>query len=128
MGFGTLGIGSPKARGRAAKMMQPFEKTVHGATPSLDKVPAEHRAELEAMEDLGDEELWQMTKCRMAASKQRRLESLLDKNQREELTDREREALAALRVEGDRLMSQRSFAFLLLKYRGHQVPKLGDVY
>ena len=49
---------------RAAKgMNQPVEKAlvdiVRAATPSLEKVPAEYRAELEAMEDLGDEELWE---------------------------------------------------------------------
>ena len=47
---------------RAAKgMNQPVEKAlvdiVRAATPSLGKVPLEYRAELEAMEDLGDEEL-----------------------------------------------------------------------
>jgi len=44
---------------RAAKgMNQPVEKAlvsiVRAATPSLEKVPAEYRAELEALEDLGD--------------------------------------------------------------------------
>lgn len=48
---------------RAAKgMNQPVEKAlvdiVRAATPSLEKVPAEYRAELEGMEDLGDDELW----------------------------------------------------------------------
>ena len=51
---------------RAAKgMNQPVEKAlvniVRAATPSLEKVPAEYRAELEAMEDLGDEELWRIS-------------------------------------------------------------------
>jgi hypothetical protein len=49
-------------------------------------------AELEAMEDLGDEELWRISRNRPAPAKQRRLERLLDKNQLEELTDRERRA------------------------------------
>jgi hypothetical protein len=100
---------------------------VRGATPSLDQVPRQYRAELEAMEDFGDEALWKITKSRLAPAKQRRLENLLNKNQRSELTDRERQALICLGAEADRLMLQRSYAYLLLKYRGHRIPNLGDL-
>ena len=50
------------------------------------------------------------------------MERLLDKNQRGELTDRERRAHGGAAVRGDRLMLRRSYAALLLKYRGHRVP------
>src|SRR5208282_1963788 len=105
---------------RAAKgMNQSVEKAlvdiVRAATPSLEKVPAEYRAELEGMEDLGDDELWGISRSRFAPVKQRRIQRLLDKNQRGELTDRERQALAELRSAGDRLMLRRSYAALLLK-------------
>jgi hypothetical protein len=116
---------------RAAKgMNQPVEEAlvniVRAATPSLEKVPAEYRAELEAMEDLGDEELWTISRSRPAPARQRRLERLLDKNQRGELTDRERQALGELRADGDRRMLRRAYAALLLKYRGHRVPNSED--
>ena len=112
---------------RAAKgMNQPVEKAlvdiVRAATPSLEKVPAEYRAELESMEDLGDDELWGISRSRFATAKQRRMQRLLDKNQLGELTDRERRAMTELRSDGDRLMLRRSYAGLLLKYRGHRVP------
>jgi hypothetical protein len=120
-----------RVRRTAKGMNQPLEKAlvniVRAATPSLEKVPAEYRADLETMEDLGDEALWRIAQSRPTPVKQRRLDSLLDKNQREELTDRERQALRMLRAEGDRLMLRRSYAYLLLKYRGHQLPKLGDL-
>ena len=117
---------------RAAKgMNQSVEKAlvniVRAATPSLEKVPALYRAQLEAMEDLGDEELWRISRSRPALANQRRLERLLDKNQRGELTDREKRALGELRADGDRLMLQRSYATLLLKYRGHRVPNIEDL-
>jgi len=112
---------------RAAKgMNQPMEKAlvdiVRAATPSLEKVPAEYRAELESLEDLGDDELWRISRSRFAPDKQRRMQTLLDKNERGELTDRERPAMADLRSAGDRLMLRRSHAALLLKYRGDRVP------
>ena len=52
---------------RAAKgMNQPVEKAlvdiVRAATPSLEKVPPEYRAELESLEDLGDDELWRISR------------------------------------------------------------------
>lgn len=117
---------------RAAKgMNQPVEKAlvriVRAATPSLEKVPLEYRAELEAMEDLGDEELWRIAKRRLAPAKQRRLANLLDHNQRGEVTGREGQVLSGLRTDADRLMLQRSYAYLLLKYRGHRIPNLGDL-
>jgi hypothetical protein len=117
---------------RAAKgMNQPMEKAlvniVRAATPSLEKVPAEYRAELEAMEDLGDEELWRILRGRPAAAKQRRLEGLLDKSRRGSLTERETQAPSELRLDGDRLMLRRAYAALLLKYRGHRIPTIEDL-
>lgn len=117
---------------RAAKATnQPVEKAlvniVRAATPSLEKVPSEYRPELEAMEDLGDEELWILSRSHLAPAKQRRLDNLLDKNQRGTLTDRDGHVLRELRADADRLMLQRSYAALLLKYRGHRVPKLEDL-
>jgi hypothetical protein len=116
---------------RAAKgMNQPVETAlvniVRAATPSLEKVPPRYRAVLEAMEDLSDKELRSILGSRPSPAKQRRLEHLLDKNQRGQLTDRERRGLDELRADGDRLMLQRSYAALLLKYRGHRVPNLED--
>jgi hypothetical protein len=116
---------------RAAKgMNQPVEKAlvniVRAATPSLEKVPAEYRAELEAMEDLDDEELRRTLERHQPPSKQRRLEQLLDKNQNGALTGREKQTLARLRSDGDRLMLQRSYAALLLKYRGNRLSSVDD--
>jgi hypothetical protein len=116
---------------RAAKgMKEPVEralvKIVQAATPSLEKVPLAYRADLQAMEDLADDELWQMAETRLAPAKQRRLGSLLGKNVRGELTGREQATLRDLRTDADRLMLQRAYAFLLLKYRGHSVPAIKD--
>ncbi len=117
---------------RAAKgMNQSVEKAlvniVRAATPSLEKVPLEYHAELEAMEDLDVEELRRILRSHPPSAPQRRLERLLDKNQRGVLTDRERQALGRLRADGDRIMLQRSYAALLLKYRGHQLPNFDDL-
>ncbi len=116
---------------RAAKgMKQPVETAlvniVKAATPTLEKVPIEYRAELEDMEDLRDDELWKVAERVATPAQERRLARLLDKNQRGELTERERRGLRKLRTELDRLMLRRSYAYLLLKYRGQRIPKLMD--
>ena len=90
-------------------------------------MPLAYRAELEKLEDLGDDELWKAAESRLPPAKVRRLTSLLDKNQRSKLTASERQALIGLRADADRLMLQRSYAYLLLKYRGHRIPKLADL-
>ena len=117
---------------RAAKAMkQPVEQAlvaiVTAATPSLDKVPCAYRAELEALEDLGDKELWRVAESRLAPAKQGRVRNLLDKNQQGDLTDRERQTLAELRSEADGLMLRRAYAALLLKYRGQHIPNLAEL-
>lgn len=120
-----------RVRRAARGMKQPVEKAlvniVRAATPSLDKVPLEYRADLEALEDRSDEELRTIAESRLAPASQRRLEALLASNQRGELTDRQRQALTGLRAEADRLMLRRSYAYLLLKYRGQPIPKLRDL-
>jgi hypothetical protein len=117
---------------RAAKgMKQPVETAlvniVKAAIPSLERVPVEYRAELEAMEDLGDEQLGEVVASALSPAQQRRLASLLNKNQCGPLTERDQKALAQLRSAADRLMLRRSYAYLLLKYRGHRVPSLVEL-
>jgi hypothetical protein len=78
---------------RAAKgMKQPVETAlvniVKAATPSLEKVPPKYRPELEAMEDLADEQLWKAAEDAISPARQRRMARLLDKNRRGELTER----------------------------------------
>jgi len=112
---------------RAARgMKQPVETAlvniVRAATPSLEKVPLEYRAELEALEDLGDDELWRLAEAHLKPAQERRMASLLDRNRERTLTDREQRALHELRTAADRLMLRRSYAYLLLKYRGHRIP------
>jgi hypothetical protein len=114
---------------RAAKgMKQPVETAlvniVKAATPSLEKVPVEYHAELEAMEDLTDKELWKVTETTLSSAQQRQLANLLDKNQRDKLNEREQGLLCELRKAADRLLLRRSYAYLLLKYRGNRIPTL----
>jgi hypothetical protein len=117
---------------RAAEgMKRPVERVlasiVQGATPSLEKVPAQYHPDLESLETLGDEELRKIAESRIPAEHQRRFERLLEHSQSGELTAREQQTLTRLRNEADRLTLRKSYAYLLLKYRGHRIPSLAEL-
>ncbi len=112
------------AKGLKQPVQQALMKIVEAGLPSLAKVPPEHQPELEAMEAMSDEELWEIARSEMATAQQDRLDHLLQKNQAEGLSKAEQKELDWLHAEANRLMLQKSYAHVLLKWRGHQVPKL----
>ena len=112
------------AKGLKQPVQQALMKIVEAGLPSLAKVPPEYQPELEAMEAMSDEELWETARSEMATAKQDRLDYLLQKNQAEGLSEVEQKELNRLHAETNRLTLQKSYAYVLLKWRGHQVPKL----
>jgi len=103
--------------------------TTHVQTASslLDKIPTEYRSELAALEKLDDDELWAAAESDMPEKLQKKMGGLLSKNQSGTLTLREQEALDRLRAEADRLMLRKSYAYVLLKWRGHKIPELAEL-
>jgi hypothetical protein len=81
-------------------------------------------AELQALAMLSDDVLWAVARSRMNSAKQRRWRRLLEKNQRDALTERDRQELARLTTDGERLTLYKAHAYLLLKQRGHRIPEL----
>ena len=112
------------AKGLKQPVQQALLKIVEAGLPSLAKVPPEYLPELEALEAMSDEELWEIARSEMLAAQQDRLDHLLQKNQTEDLSEVEQQELDQLHTEANRLMLQKSYAYVLLKWRGHQVPKL----
>jgi hypothetical protein len=98
-----------------------------GLPPSLDRVPERFRADLRALGQLSDEMLWQIAHSDIDDDKAALYESLLERNQRGELDEADRVKLDTLREESDMLMLRRSFAYALLKWRGHRIPTLGEL-
>jgi hypothetical protein len=112
------------AKGLKQPVQQALIKIVEAGLPSLAKVPPEYQPELEALEAMSDEKLWDIARSEMAAAQQDRLERLLQKSQAEGLSEAEQQDLDRVHAEANRLMLQKSYAHVLLKWRGHQVPKL----
>jgi hypothetical protein len=97
-----------------------------GMPPSLELVPARFRADLEALDQMSDEMLWQIGRADLDQTKVVLYQTLLRKNQRDELTNEEQDTLTALREEADLLMLRRAYAFALLNWRGHRIPILSQ--
>lgn len=115
----ALGMKRPLGRALAS--------IVKAATPSLDKVPTQYRSELESLEALSDEKLWKIAESTAPEKHESTMARLLRKNQGSGLTERERQSLTRLRKETDRLALRKSYAYLLLKYRGHRIPALHEM-
>jgi hypothetical protein len=95
--------------------------------PLVDDVPEPLRSELKALEQLTDEELWNLTESHLAPARQRTLTRLLRKNQAGTLTKKERQQLNEVLEEGEDLTVKKAHAWLLLKWRGHRIPTLEEL-
>lgn len=110
---------------------QPLEAVVvqsirAGAPPDLAKVPERFRADLRALNSLDTSVLWRVAQTELEPAKVAHYERLLEKNQREPLSDTDQAQLDRLREEADLLMLRRAYAYALLKWRGQRIPTLQD--
>ena len=95
--------------------------------PLLDMIPSRYQDDLRAMEKLSDEELWVITRSKADEKPQRQHRRLLNKSKTPNLTEPERQTLTELRESADHLMLRKSYAFLLLKWRGYRLPSLAEL-
>lgn len=95
--------------------------------PLLEVIPRQFRADLRAMESLPDDDLWEISRRVVEERDARRFRRLQKKDRIDPLTDRERQSLSELRVIVDRVMFQKAYALLLLKWRGFRVPTLSEL-
>ncbi len=93
-----------------------------GSPPRWDDIPAEHQADLAALERLDDDSLWRIARARQIEANFDRYQDLLDKNRNERISYAERSELNELRVESDRFMIRKAHAAALLRWRGNQIP------
>ncbi|MFM7600599.1 MAG: hypothetical protein ACKO7R_05280 [Pseudanabaena sp.] len=95
-----------------------------GSPPSWKDVPEEFQADLASLDRLDDDSLWQIARSQKTQLEMERYESLLTKQQDTGLTDSEKLELDNLRKDSDRFMLRKSQAAAILKWRGHNVPRL----
>jgi hypothetical protein len=97
--------------------------------PLVEKdLPPVLRAELEAMEHLSDEALWQIAQSTMNRDKVALYDVLLERHQASSLTPEGREWLTRLREQAEALMLRKAHAYALLQSRGHEMPSLQELH
>lgn len=103
------------------------QSIVGNLPPSIEEAPAEMQEELRALQRLPDEELLEIAHSQVPPAQQQRHLALLEKNREGSITPEERQELADLRVEADRLMVRKAYAWAILRWRGHRVPPLEEL-
>ena len=106
---------------------QPLEEvvlqTIQGnLPPSLDDLDPESRRIVADLPHLSDDLLWRIAKEALPPKQWRRHQHLLQKGLDAELTAAQTQELESLREAADRLVTRRSYALALLKWRGHTIP------
>ena len=114
---------------RATK--QPLEKllltALQNALPPLDGLPPDLITKLEGLELLEDERLQNVLRETVPIKTQKRISSLLQKQQADGLTDKEQQQLATLQKQADLVMLRKARAAVLLRFRGHRLPTLAEL-
>jgi len=95
-----------------------------GSPPTWKDVPEEFQTDLASLDRLDDNALWQIARSQKTQLEMERYEFLLAKQQNTALTDSERLELDNLRKDSDLFMLRKSQAAAILKWRGHNVPRL----
>ncbi len=131
----TVQIPEPLYRrlARLAELTQhPLEEVVTRALessvpPLPDSLPEPMRADLLALERLGDDELLTIARSVVNAERHEQHTQLLEKNRAGSLAESERAQLTQFRIEADQLMLRKAYAYILLKWRGHRLPTLAEL-
>lgn len=112
---------------RATKLAETIEQPVEAIlmahlqtlTASIQLLPEEQVAELEALHHLSDDALWTIAREQMPSEIQNRAHDLMTRNNLEELDSIESDELQHYVDRADRLMLRKAEAAFLLRERGY---------
>lgn len=95
--------------------------------PLLDELPAALQPLLAQLESWSSEALRRQMYATVDEETLDRYDELLAQNAADSLSAEERQELDLLRRQNDRLMYQKAYAALLLKWRGERIPTLTEL-
>ncbi len=98
------------------------ERLLETVPPLADDLPSPLREELQALEYLDDDALWQVARRQLPAARQRLYSRLLTKQSQGPLTVQEKETLHTLGAQARLLTLKAAHAYMVLKWRGHHIP------
>ena len=108
----------------ARKLLEEFlvDRLVEAVPPLANDLPSPLHEELEALEQLDNDALWQVARSRLSPTLQRQYSRLLAKNSQGTITEQEKETLRTLGEQARLLTLKTAHAYMLLKWRGHRIP------
>lgn len=93
------------------------------AEATLPPLPEDEEAELNALNLLSDDTLWTIAREQMPATRQERMQVLMDGNSKGMLSEAEYQELTHLVEQGQKLMLRKGKAAAILTDRGHKVTR-----
>jgi hypothetical protein len=103
-------------------------QTLDANVPMLpENLPEAMRQDLLNLESLDDEALWQIAQSVVGPEDQTQYHLLLEKQREGALTTGEETRLEILYQAANERMLRKAYAYLLLKWRGHQLPTLAEL-
>jgi hypothetical protein len=103
------------------------QSVVSNLPPEIEQSSPELRPELLRMQSLPDTALLEIAQAVVTPEQQSYHEDLLTKNALDELSNDEREELIRLRLEVDRQMFCKAYAWSILRWRGYRTPSLSEI-
>jgi hypothetical protein len=117
---GAGAAGKPLEEFLADRLLETVPSLPENLAPAL-------RAELDALEQLDETALREVAENRLSVGRQRLYSRLLAKNAAGTVTPVERQQLEILGNEARQLTLKKAHAYLLLKWRGCEIPSVGQL-
>ncbi len=112
--------GATAARKRLEEFLS--ERLLEAVPPVAGDLPSPLQEELQILERLDDDTLWQVACSQLPPARQRLYSRLLRKNSQGTLTGPEQDMLQTLGEQARLLTLKAAHAYMLLKWRGHRLP------
>jgi hypothetical protein len=108
----------------ARKLLEEFlvERLLETVPPLADDLSSPLREELQALEHLDDDALWQVARSQLPPARQRLYSRLLARQSQGIMTAQEQETLHSLGEQARLLTLKAAHAYMVLKWRGHRIP------
>lgn len=108
----------------ARKLLEEFlvERLLETVPPLADDLSSPLREELQALERLDDDALWQVARGQLPPARQRLYSRLLARQSQGIITAQEQETLYSLGEQARLLTLKAAHAYMVLKWRGHRIP------
>lgn len=95
--------------------------------PSIDYAPLDLQKELINMQKMSSEELLTIANSKVSENQEKLHLQLLEKNQNNQLNQPDILLLETLRINADRLMFKKAYAYAVLKCKGYEIPDFNQL-